>query len=113
MAFGVGCEGAVCAFPSDVERCVGVVDPVGTLFDESVRPGARRYRPGDGFTGDSPTENERSRLVVASVMDGAMLSMGFLVSPSSLAAADGPAKERLDDPEVDIVESDEEEGWEG
>jgi hypothetical protein len=47
------------------------------------------------------------------VIDGATLSTGFLTSPSSLAAADGPAKERLDDPEVDTVESEDDEGCEG
>lgn len=89
------------------------MEPVGTLFDESDLPAPRRYRPGDGFTGDSPTENERSRLVEERVSDGAMLSIGFLASLSSLAATAVPAEERLEDPDVDTVESDEEDGWEG
>lgn len=89
------------------------MEPVGTLFDESDLPAPRRYRPGDGFTGDSPIENERSRLVEERVSDGAMLSIGFLASLSSLAATAVPAEERLEDPDVDTVESDEEDGWEG
>jgi hypothetical protein len=113
LPFGVGWEAAVCEFPSSGRRCVEAVEPVGTLLDESVLPAPRRYRPGDGFTGESPTENERSRFEVERVIDGAMLSIGFLASPSSLVAAAGPAEERLEDPDVDTVESEEEEGWEG
>ena len=113
LPFCVDCVGVICDAPPAV-RCVGVVLPVGTLVDESVLPAPRRYRPGDGFAGDSPpNENDRSRLEVESVMDGAMLSMGFLRSLSSLVATGGPADERLEEPEVDTVESEEEEGWEG
>jgi hypothetical protein len=97
-----------------VELWVGVVAPVGTLEDESVLPAPRRYRPGEGFTGASLLiENERSGIVVDSVIDGAILSMGFLMSLSSLVPAGGPAEERLEEPDVDTVESDEEEGWLG
>lgn len=43
LPFGVGCEDvAVCGIPPEVERCVGVVEPVGTLFDDSVLPAPRR-----------------------------------------------------------------------
>lgn len=52
-------------------------------------------------------------MLVESVMDGAMLSADFLASASSLVVPDGPADERLEEPEVDTVESDEEEGCEG
>jgi hypothetical protein len=83
------------------------------LVDESVRPAPRRYRPGDGFAGASPNESERSGMLVFSVIDGAMSPIGFLRSLSSLVPIGGPADERLDDPEVDTVESDEEEGCDG
>jgi hypothetical protein len=45
-------------------------------------------------------------------MDDAALSFGFLFSPS-LTTCDGLATERLEEPEVETVESDEDEGWEG
>jgi len=74
-SFCVGCDGPMWEFPPDVERCVGVVAPVGMLLDESVRPAPRRYRPGEGFTGDdSPIESERSGMEVDSVMVGATVS---------------------------------------
>lgn len=99
--------------PPDVERCVGVEAPVGMLVDESVLPAPRLYRPGDGLTGPSPKESERSGIEVDSVIDGAMLSTGFLMSLSSLDTSGGPVDERLEDPDVDTVESEEEEGCEG
>jgi hypothetical protein len=74
-SFCVGCDGPMWECPPDVERCVGVVAPVGMLLDESVRPAPRRYRPGEGFTGDdSPIESERSGMEVDSVMVGATVS---------------------------------------
>lgn len=95
--------------PIEGERCVGVVAPVGTLVDESVRPGARLYRPGDGLTGASPPRvSERSG--IDREMEGVKLSTGLRKSPSSLETRGGPADERLEDPEVETVESDDEEG---
>jgi hypothetical protein len=41
------------------------------LLDESVRPAPRLYRPGEGLTGESPNERERSGIEVDSVMEGA------------------------------------------
>jgi hypothetical protein len=98
---------------ADVERCVGVEAPVGMLVDESVLPAPRRYLPGEGFAGASPNESERSGMLVFSVIDGAMSLSGFLRSLSSRVPTGGPAEERLEDPEVETVESDEEEGCEG
>jgi hypothetical protein len=60
----------------------------------------------------SPTENDRSGTEVDSEIDEARLSAGFLLSPS-LVMCGGLARERLDDPEVDTVESDEDDGWVG
>lgn len=59
--------------------------------------------------GASPTEKDRSSTEVDSVMDDAALSFGFLFSPS----LNGFATERLEEPEVETVESEEDEGWEG
>jgi hypothetical protein len=79
------------------------------LVDESVRPAPLLYRPGDGLTGRSPTEKERSGTEVERVMDEAKLSAGFRLSPSR-GICEGLAKERLDEPEVETVESEEEDG---
>ena len=114
IPFGVGCDVVMYEVPAVVERCVGVVPPVGTLFDESVRPAPRRYRPGEGFVGASPAiENERSGIEVERVIEGATLSMGFLRSLSSFTPMVAPPDERLEEPEVETVESEEDEGWEG
>lgn len=42
IPFDVDCDVDMYEVPAVVERCVGVVLPVGTLFDESVRPAPRR-----------------------------------------------------------------------
>jgi hypothetical protein len=85
---------------------VGVEPPVEILADESVLPTARLYRPGEALTGASSKERERSGMVVDRVMP-AKSSIGFLTSLSSFVAC---ARERLEEPDVDTVESDEEEG---
>jgi hypothetical protein len=82
------------------------------LVDESVRPAPLLYRPGDGLTGRSPTEKERSGIEVDRVMDEAKLSAGFRLSPS-LGMCEGLAEERLEEPDVDTVESEEDDGWVG
>lgn len=46
-------------------------------------------------------------------MEGAKLSEGLRTSPSPLATSDGPADERFDEPDVETVESEDEEGWDG
>lgn len=56
-------------------------------------------------------ESERSG--IESEIDDAKLSAGFLGSLSSLALSGAPANERLDEPDVDTVESEEDEGWDG
>jgi hypothetical protein len=82
------------------------------LVDESVLPAPLLYRPGEGLTGRSPTEKERSGTEVEMLIDEAKLSAGFRLSPS-LGMCAGLPRERLDEPEVDTVESEEEEGWVG
>lgn len=103
------CAGCAVEKPIDEDRCVGVVAPVGMLVDESVRPAGRLYRPGDGLTGASPpTDSERSG--IDREMEGTKLSTGLRKSLSSLETSGGPADERLDDPDVETVESDDDEG---
>lgn len=109
----ITCDGPKAGVPADVERWVGVEAPVGMLVDESVLPAPRLYRPGDGLTGASPKESERSGIEVDSVIAGDKLSIGFLMSLSSFDTSGGPARERLEDPDVDTVESEEDEGCEG
>jgi hypothetical protein len=91
---------------------VGVEPLVDMLADDSVLPGARLYRPGDAFTGESPRESDRSGIAEDNDIP-AKWSIGFLMSPSSLEALGGPASERLEEPDVETVESDEEDGWVG
>lgn len=112
-AFCVDWDMPAAGVPVDEVRCVDAEGPVEILVDESVLAAARLYRPGDGLTGASPTESERSGMEVESEIDGARLSIGFLASLSSFESGGWPADERLEDPEVDTVESDEEEGCEG
>jgi hypothetical protein len=91
---------------------VGVVAV--TLVEESVLLAFRRYLPGEGFTGASGRDNERSGTDVERFIEAGRLSMtDFLKSPSSRAANDGAASERLEEPEVETVESDDEDGWVG
>lgn len=99
---------------------VGVEGDIVPLLVDSVLLAARRYLPGDGFTGaseakvDSDMEKERSGEDVEKLMEGATSStMDFLTAVSSLAAKAGVARERFEEPEVDTVESEEEEGCEG
>lgn len=94
-----------------IEECwvaVGVEPPVEMLADESVRPAARLYRPGEALTGASSKESERSGMVVDNVMP--VKSPIGLMSLSSFEAC---ASERLEEPDVDTVESDEDDGWDG
>lgn len=59
-------------------------------------------------------DNERSGTDVESAIELGRLSMtDFLKSPSSLALNDGATSERFDEPEVDTVESEDEDGWVG
>ena len=58
------------------------------------------------MTGASPTENERSSAGVESEMDEARLSACFLASLSFA----GLATDRLEEPDVETVESEEDEG---
>lgn len=84
---------------------VGVEPPVEMLADESVLPAARLYRPGEALTGASSRDSERSGMAVDSVMP-AKSPMGLM----SMSSFEVCAVERLDEPDVDTVESDEEEG---
>ena len=61
------------------------------------------------MAGASPTENDRSGIEVDKEIGGARLSPGFLFSPSFEMYA-GLTRERLEEPEVDTVESDDDEG---
>lgn len=93
---------------------VGVDEEAVPLLLESVLPAPRRYLPGEGFTGASDREKERSGTEVESVIEAGKLSTAdFLRSLSSLEGNAGATSERLDEPEVDTVESDEDEGCEG
>ena len=65
------------------------------------------------MTGASPRENERSGVEEDVIKEPGKISGCFLMSLSSFVAREGPAIERLDEPDVETVESDEEEGWEG
>lgn len=66
------------------------------------------------MTGDSDRERVRSGSVVERLsVGGTSSTMDFLAEVSSLAANVGVAKERFEEPEVETVESDEEEGCEG
>lgn len=59
-------------------------------------------------------DKERSGTGVESAMAPERLSMtDFLKSPSSLAEKDGAASERLEEDDVDTVESEDEEAWVG
>lgn len=94
-----------------IDECwvaVGVEPPVDILADESVLAAARLYRPGEAFTGASSNERERSGMAVDKVMP--VKSPIGLMSISSFEPC---ARERLDEPDVDTVESEEEEGWVG
>lgn len=93
---------------------VGVDDDAVPLLEESVLPAARRYRPGEGFTGASDIESERSGTAVESEIGAGLASpTGFLVSTSSLIVKDGATSEALDEPEVETVESDDDDGCDG
>jgi hypothetical protein len=96
--------------PADDDRWVGVEAPVvGILVDESVRPAPRLYRPSDCLAGTSPTESGRSG--TERDMEGMKLSgAGFRRSLSSFVPKVGATSERLEEPEVETVESDEEDG---
>lgn len=93
---------------------VGVVTVALTLAEESVLLAVRRYRPGDGLTEASSMDKERSGTDVERLMEAGRLSMtDFLKSPSSRAVNEGAASERLDEPDVDTVESEDEDAWVG
>lgn len=76
------------------------------LLDESVLSGLRLYRPGEGFAGAPLTERDRS----GTGLDKDRVDSNPSALPSSLATCWALARERLDEPEVETVESEEEEG---
>lgn len=93
---------------------VGVDEPAAPLFEESVLLALRRYRPGEGFVGASDSDKDRSGTEVERVIEAGKLSTtDFLKSLSSLAENEGATSERFDEPDVDTVESDDEDGCEG
>lgn len=83
---------------------------------ESVRRVLRRYRSGEGFAGASNAAKDRSGTgVLRPVAEAVKLSTTDRLfsgarAKSSLACASGPTIDRLDDPEVEAVESDDDEG---
>jgi hypothetical protein len=79
---------------------------------ESARRAPRRYLSGEGFTGASPRDRERSEMGDDNVRGrtGTVSAIGFLPSPTAMSSLDpnaGATRDRLDEPEVDTVESDE------
>lgn len=103
---GRACDGGTGA-PTGGDCCVGVV--TAALLEESVLLAARRYRPGEGFTGASGKDSDRSGTGVESPNEGGRLSMtDFLKSPSSRVVNDVATSERLEELDVDTVESDDE-----
>jgi hypothetical protein len=93
---------------------VGVDDDATPLVEESLLPAPRRYRPGWGLAWASVMENERSGSDVEKlIIVGISSTMDFLIAGSTLAGKEGPGSERLDEPDVDTVESDEEDWCDG
>jgi hypothetical protein len=94
---------------------VGVDEDVEVLLVESALPAPRRYRPGEGFTGASEEMlNDRSGTDMERVNEDDNASTADFLAPlSSFAGNDGAASERFDEPDVDTVESDDEDGYVG
>lgn len=100
----------------DCER----VDVVGTmvLLESARRAGPRRYRSGEGFGVVSNVAKDKSGTDVDKVMaEAGIVLIDFLGSDtraeSSFDMKGCPASDRLEEPEVETVESEDEEACEG
>jgi hypothetical protein len=106
--------------PTEGEGGVGVTTP---LFEDSVRRVVLLYLSGlsgDGFTAVSKEVSVRSGEEAENVIADAeevsrvdFLWSGNVMALSSLEVGCGLVNDRLEDPDVETVESDEEDGWLG
>jgi hypothetical protein len=109
---------ALSAKLGDCWVCAEVGATVATVLLESALRPPRRYLSGEGFAGESSMESDRSGVEEDSVRGriGAVSVIDFLTSPTAKSSFEpnaGATKDRLEDPDVDTVESDEEDACDG